>query len=73
MLIFFDGFRIVRKTLMAAKHQQPQEKTIMATFTIDSENNIVAHLGTAAGGDNQRLSRLKRNWRNPPANGQSGA
>ena len=28
---------------MTAKHKRPKEKSIMATFTIDSENNIAAH------------------------------
>src|SRR5262249_41118279 len=45
------------------------ENSTMAMFTIDSENNIVAHVGTAAGGDNQRafatekdLAKLACEW-----------
>jgi hypothetical protein len=35
----------------------------MATFTIDSENNIVAHTGSPAGRTNRNHFRRQRSWR----------
>jgi hypothetical protein len=41
-----------------AKYKRPKEKTIMATFTIDSDNNITAH-ATLPAGESQSFSNPK--------------
>lgn len=55
-----------------AKHKRPKEKLIMATFTIDSDNNITAHATLPAGADASQafsnpkeLAKLTTEW---PAN-----
>jgi len=51
-----------------AKHKRPKEKT-MATFTIDTDNNIAAHAEVPAAGDNlqsfaseKELAKLAAEW-----------
>jgi integrase/recombinase XerD len=52
-----------------AKHKRPKEKTIMATFTIDSDNNITAHSKLPSGTDESQsfsnpkeLAKLTADW-----------
>ena len=52
-----------------AKHKRPKEKQIMATFTIDSENNIAAHaavpanLGSVQAFESEKeLAKLASEW-----------
>jgi hypothetical protein len=49
----FSRVRAIHVT--TAQEQRLTEKSIMATFTIDSENNIVAHAGTPASDDPLQL------------------
>jgi integrase/recombinase XerD len=53
----------------AAKYKRPKEKSTMATFTIDSENNIVAHAEAPDKTDNlqvfvseKELAKLAADW-----------
>jgi len=41
------------------KYKRPKEKSIVATFTIDSDNNIVAHAALPAGAESQSFSSPK--------------
>ena len=52
-----------------AKHKRPKEKSNMATFTIDSENNIAAHAGIPTDAENlqsfsteKELAKLAAEW-----------
>ena len=50
-----------------AKYKRPKEKTIMATFTIDSDNNITAHASLPAGetqsfSNAKELAKLTAEW-----------
>ncbi len=52
-----------------ANYKRPKEKTIMATFTIDSDNNITAHAALPAGADESQsfsnpkeLAKLTAEW-----------
>jgi integrase/recombinase XerD len=52
-----------------AKYKRPKEKLIMATFTIDSDNNITAHAALPAGADESQsfstakeLAKLTAEW-----------
>jgi hypothetical protein len=56
-------------SVMTVKYKRLKEKLTMATFTIDSDNNIVAHAGTPASADNQQafatekeLAKLAAHW-----------
>jgi hypothetical protein len=42
-----------------ANYKRPKEKLIMATFTIDSDNNITAHASLPAGAESQSFSSPK--------------
>jgi hypothetical protein len=46
--------------MAAAKYKRPREKTHIATFTIDTENNITAHAALPAGAnESQSFSTVK--------------